>query len=86
MKKFSYIALTLAILFINSNVYAAEARVSSTSFSQALETAKSKGNFAALKSVIMCWEYFLTNYIIHINIIKIIHYAFKITKKFLLFK
>mgnify|MGYP000052939047 FL=1 len=51
MKKFSYIALTLAILFINSNVYAAEARVSSTSFSQALQTAKSKGNFAALKSV-----------------------------------
>ena len=51
MKKFSYIALTLAILFINSNVYAAEARVSSTSFSQALQTAKSKGNFVVLKSV-----------------------------------
>ena len=51
MKKFSYIALTLAILFINSNVYAAEARVSSTSFSQALQTAKSKTNFVALKSV-----------------------------------
>ena len=51
MKKFSYIALTLAILFINSNVYAAEARISSTSFSQALQTAKSKNNFVVLKSV-----------------------------------
>ena len=51
MKKFSYIALTLAILFINSNVYAAEARVSFTSFSQALQTVKSKNNFVVLKSV-----------------------------------
>ena len=51
MKKFSYIALTLAILFINSNVYAAEARISSTSFSQALQTAKSKNNFVVLRSV-----------------------------------
>jgi len=50
MRKITYISLALIALFINSTVYAAEARISTTSISQALQNARSKDNFSALKS------------------------------------
>ena len=50
MKKITYIALTLIAIFINSNVYAVEARVPTTSFNKALENVKNKTNFASLKN------------------------------------
>ena len=36
MKKITYIALTLIAIFINSNAYAVEAKVPTTSFNKAL--------------------------------------------------
>mgnify|MGYP001459029709 FL=1 len=50
MRKITYISLALITLFVNSTVYAAEARISTTSISQALQNARSKDNFSALKS------------------------------------
>ena len=50
MKKISYISLALIALFVSSTVYAAEARISTTSISQALQNARSKDNFSTLKS------------------------------------
>jgi len=50
MKKITYILLAVIALFVNSTVYAAEARISTTSITQALQNAKSKKNFATLKS------------------------------------
>ena len=50
MKKITYVLLALTALFINSTVYAAEARISTTSISQALQNARSKDNFSTLKS------------------------------------
>ena len=50
MRKITYISLALIALFVNSTVYAAEARISTTSISQALQNARSKDNFSALKS------------------------------------
>ena len=51
MRKITYISLALIALFINSTVYAVEARISTTSISQALENTKSRDNFATLKNV-----------------------------------
>ena len=51
MRKITYISLALIALFINSTVYAAEARISTTSISQALQNTKSRDNFATLKNV-----------------------------------
>ena len=50
IKKSCYILLALTTLFVNSTVYGIEARISTTSFSQALQSAKSKNDFAVLKS------------------------------------
>ena len=51
MRKITYISLALIALFVNSTVYAVEARISTTSISQALENTKSRDNFATLKNV-----------------------------------
>ena len=51
MRKITYISLALIALFVNSTVYAAEARISTTSISQALGNTKSRDNFATLKNV-----------------------------------
>ena len=51
MRKITYISIALIALFVNSTVYAAEARISTTSISQALENTKSRDNFATLKNV-----------------------------------
>ena len=50
MKKITYTFLVLIGLFISSTVYAVEARIATTSISQALESARSKDNFSTLKS------------------------------------
>ena len=50
MKKITYTFLVLIGLFISSTVYAIEARVPTTSISQALQNARSKDNFSTLKS------------------------------------
>ena len=50
MRKITYISLALIALFVNSTVYAIEARVPTTSISQALQNARSKENFSTLKS------------------------------------
>ena len=51
MRKITYISLALIALFINSTVYAVEARISTTSIGQALKNTKSRDNFATLKNV-----------------------------------
>ena len=51
MRKITYISLALIALFVNSTVYAVEARISTTSIGQALENTKSRDNFATLKNV-----------------------------------
>ena len=51
MKKITYISLALIALFVNSTVYAVEARISTTSIGQALQNTKSRDNFATLKNV-----------------------------------
>ena len=51
MRKITYISLALIAIFVNSTVYAVEARISTTSISQALENTKSRDNFATLKNV-----------------------------------
>ena len=51
MRKITYISLALIALFVNSTVYAVEARISTTSISQALQNTKSRDNFATLKNV-----------------------------------
>ena len=51
MRKITYISLALIALFINSTVYAVEARISTTSIGQALQNTKSRDNFATLKNV-----------------------------------
>ena len=50
MKKISYIFLAVIAIFVNSTVYAVEARIPTTSITQALQNAKSKKNFSTLKS------------------------------------
>ena len=50
MKKISYVLLALTALFVNSTAYGVEARISTTSVTQALQNARSKNDFAALKS------------------------------------
>ena len=50
MKKISYVLLALTALFVNSTAYGVEARISTTSVTQALQNAKSKNDFSALKS------------------------------------
>ena len=50
MRKITYISLALIALFVSSTVYAAEARTSTTSISQALQNARNKENFSTLKS------------------------------------
>ena len=50
MKKITYILLAVIALFVNSTVYAVEARIPTTSITQALQNAKSKKNFSTLKS------------------------------------
>ena len=51
MRKITYISLALIALFVNSTVYAVEARISTTSIGQALQNTKSRDNFATLKNV-----------------------------------
>ena len=50
MKKITYTILVLTGLFISSTVYALEARIPTTSITQALQIAKNKNNFSTLKS------------------------------------
>ncbi|PPR38227.1 MAG: hypothetical protein CFH26_00224 [Alphaproteobacteria bacterium MarineAlpha6_Bin4] len=50
MKKLSFIFLALIAIFVNSTAYAVEARTPTVSISQALQDARSKDNFATLKS------------------------------------
>ena len=50
MRKITYISLALIALFVNSTVYAVEAKISTTSIGQALQNARSKDNFSTLKS------------------------------------
>ena len=50
MKKFSYVLLASIALFVNSTAYALEARTQTTSITQALQNARNKDNFSALKS------------------------------------
>ena len=50
MKKLSFIFLALIAIFVNSTAYAVEARPPTVSISQALQDARSKDNFATLKS------------------------------------
>ena len=50
MKKITYILLALIALFVNSTAYGVEARISTTSITQALQNVRSKENFATLKS------------------------------------
>ena len=50
MKKIAYVLLALTALFVNTTVFAAEARVPSTSFSKALQIAKNRDDYVALKS------------------------------------
>ena len=50
MKKITYILLAVIALFVNSTVYAIEARIPTTSITEALQNAKSKKNFSTLKS------------------------------------
>ena len=49
MRKITYISLALIALFVNSTVYAVEARISTVSITQAIQSAKSKDNFAVCK-------------------------------------
>ena len=49
MRKISYIVLALIAIFVNSTAYAAEARTSTTSISQALQNVRNKDDFATLK-------------------------------------
>ena len=49
MKKITYILLAVTALFVNSTVYAIEARIPATSITEALQNAKSKKNFSTLK-------------------------------------
>ena len=50
MKKITYTILVLNGLFISSTVYALEARIPTTSITQALQIARNKDNFSTLKS------------------------------------
>ena len=50
MKKITYTILVLTGLFISSTVYALEARIPTTSITQALQIARNKDNFSTLKS------------------------------------
>ena len=50
MKKITYTFLVLTGLFISSTVYALEARIPTTSITQALQIARNKDNFSTLKS------------------------------------
>ena len=50
MKKITYTFLVLIGLFISSTVYAVEARIPTTSITQALQIARNKDNFSTLKS------------------------------------
>ena len=50
MKKIAYVLLALTALFFNTTVFAAEARVPSTSFSKALQIAKNRDDYVVLKS------------------------------------
>ena len=51
MRKITYISLALIALFVNSTVYAIEARIPTTSITEALQNAKSKKSFSTLKSI-----------------------------------
>ena len=42
--------MTLIAIFVNSTVYAIEARIPATSIGQALQSARNKNNFLTLKS------------------------------------
>ena len=50
MKKIAYVLLALTALFVNTTAFAAEARVPSTSISDALQVAKNRDDYVALKS------------------------------------
>jgi len=50
MKKIIYVVLALVAGFVNSTAYAAGARIPTVSITQALQSVKSKDNFANLKS------------------------------------
>ena len=50
MRKIAYVLLALTALFVNTTAFAAEARVPSTSISDALQVAKNRDDYATLKS------------------------------------
>ena len=50
MKKIAYVLLALTALFVNTTAFAAEARIPSTSITEALQVAKNRDDFATLKS------------------------------------
>ena len=50
MRKIAYVLLALTALFVNTTAFAAEARVPSTSISDALQVAKNRDDYVALKS------------------------------------
>ena len=50
MKKIAYVLLAVTALFVNTTAFAAEARVPSTSISDALQIAKNRDDYVVLKS------------------------------------
>tara|TARA_B100001123_G_C14347060_1_gene645468 strand:+ start:178 stop:435 length:258 start_codon:yes stop_codon:yes gene_type:complete len=50
MRNITYVVLALIALFVNSTAHAVEARIPTTSITQALQDARAKDDFATLKS------------------------------------
>ena len=50
MKKIAYVLLAVTALFVNTTALAAEARIPSTSITDALQVAKNRDDYVALKS------------------------------------
>ena len=50
MKKLTYILFASTALFVNSSAFGLEAKLPSTSITQALQDAKNRNNYATLKS------------------------------------
>ena len=50
MKKIAYVLLAVTALFVNTTAFAAEARIPSTSITDALQVAKNRDDYVALKS------------------------------------
>ena len=50
MKNIAYVLLALTALFVNSTAFAVEAKIPTTSISEALQDARNRDNFASLKA------------------------------------